>query len=152
MARLARRWLTVKGPRYATYAADMRTSPATLLTMYSKSWTVSFQRTFSSARPLMSWRGKPGTVVTQPEVASSDHDFSHPPDLVCSDESRSTQLELVVQLFLIGQAVLILGLQSSDTALHHCELLLGLVQDLLRGFQVLLGFPECSLQGWWCRI
>lgn len=78
--------------------------------------------------------------------------FSHPPDLVRSDESRSTQLELVVQLFLIGQAVLILGLQSGDAALHLRELLFGLVQDLLRGLQVLLGFLECSLQGWWAGI
>lgn len=135
----------------------------------------------------MSWRGKPGIVVTLSEVSVSrfahlsstffsfasrliladgdgssccrntrparfrlkhDFDLSHPADLVCSDESRSTQLELVVQLFLIGQAVLILGLQSGDTALHHLKLLFGRVQDLLRGFQVLLGFLECSLQGW----
>lgn len=48
--------LTVKGPRYAMYPADRSTSPATLLTMKSRCCTVSFQRTFSSASPPISWR------------------------------------------------------------------------------------------------
>lgn len=48
--------LTVKGPRYATYPADKSTSPATLLTRYSRCCTVSFQRTFSSASPPISWK------------------------------------------------------------------------------------------------
>lgn len=68
-------------------------------------------------------------------------------NLVGTDESFLAQLALAVELVPLGQAVAVLGLERGDTLLHGGQLLSGIVQDALRHRQVLMGLLQGLLRG-----